>query len=169
MKTEEREVGGLEFDEFFRSQYGGLVRALYLLTASQGEAEELAQETMARLYGRWEQIRSMDSPAGYAYRVAVNLNRQRLRRLRIRTRSFFSATVGHDSQQSPEVRTEITEAIESLSRRQREAFLLVEWWGLSAEEAGRILKIAPVSVRARVHRARIALKDWLDEDGVNHG
>jgi DNA-directed RNA polymerase specialized sigma24 family protein len=41
-----------EFEEFFRAEYPGLVRSLYLLTADLGEAEELAQEAMARVFER---------------------------------------------------------------------------------------------------------------------
>ncbi len=109
---------------------------------------------MARAYERWDRVRTMESPAGYVYRVGVNLNRQRLRHLAVRARRLF-AMAGHpDSQQPLEVRRDIADAIASLSRGQREAFMLVEWLGMGAEEAGRILGLAPGSVRSRVHRAR---------------
>jgi len=45
-------VEGLGFEEFFQAEYQGLVIALYLLTADLGEADKLAQETMARVYER---------------------------------------------------------------------------------------------------------------------
>jgi RNA polymerase sigma-70 factor (ECF subfamily) len=160
-------VEGLDFEEFFHSHYPGLVRALYLLTASQDEAEELAQETMVRLYARWDRVRMMESPAGYAYRVAVNLNRQRLRRLGVRARRLFALRPSLEQEESPGARMELSEAIAALSTGQREAFMFVEWVGLSAEEAGQILRITPGSVRARVHRARAALRDRLREDGDN--
>jgi DNA-directed RNA polymerase specialized sigma24 family protein len=38
----------------FQAGYPSLVRALYLLTGDQDEAEELAQATMARIYERWD-------------------------------------------------------------------------------------------------------------------
>jgi RNA polymerase sigma factor (sigma-70 family) len=159
---------GLDFEEFFREEYQRVVRALYLLAADQGEAEELAQEAMARVYERWDRVKTMESPGGYAYQVAVNLNRQRLRHLAFRARRFL-AMAGHpDAQQPPEVSGEIAEAIASLSRGQREAFMLVGWLGMSAEEAGRLLGIAPSSVRARVHRARTTLKDRLIDTGGPH-
>lgn len=50
----------LEFEEFFRAEYPGLVRAFYVLTADQAEAEELAQEAMARAYERWDRVGAMD-------------------------------------------------------------------------------------------------------------
>jgi RNA polymerase sigma-70 factor, ECF subfamily len=164
-----RVAEGLEFQEFFHAEYQGLVRALYLLTADLGEAEDLSQETMARVYERWDRVRTMESPGGYMYRVAVNLNRQRLRHLAVRARRLIAMRVRSDVELPPETRTEIDDAIASLSRGQRQAFMLVQWLGMTAEQAGRILRIAPASVRSRVHRARAALRDRLDDHGDDRG
>jgi RNA polymerase sigma-70 factor, ECF subfamily len=155
----------LEFEEFFRAEYPGLVRAFYVLTADQAEAEELAQEAMVRAYERWDRVGTMESPAGYLYRTGVNLNRHRLRHLAVRARRLLAMTRDAPSEQVPGVRREIAEAIASLSGGQREAFMLVEWLGLNAEEAGRVLGIAPASVRSRVHRAKAALRARLSDKG----
>jgi RNA polymerase sigma-70 factor (ECF subfamily) len=156
----------LEFEEFFRAEYPGLVRAFYVLTADQGEAEELAQEAMARAFERWERVGAMESPAGYLYRIGLNLNRHRLRHLAVRARRLLAMTRDAQSEQLPGVRGEIAEAIASLSRGQREAFMLVEWLGLNAEETGGVLGIAPATVRSRVYRAKTALRSRLsDEEG----
>src|SRR6478736_10515180 len=77
---------GLEFEDFFRTEYRRLVRALYLLTSDRTEAEDLAQEAMARVFERWDRLRAAASPTGYLYRVAMNLHRNRLRSLRVRAR-----------------------------------------------------------------------------------
>jgi RNA polymerase sigma-70 factor (ECF subfamily) len=155
---------GVDFEDFFRAEYPGLVRAFYLLTADRGEAEEMAQEAMARAYERWDQVRSMKSPTGYVYRVGVNLNRQRLRHLAVRARRLF-AIAGHSDLEPPlDIRAEIVDAIASISKGQREAFMLVEWLGMNADEAARWLGISPASVRSRVHRARAVLRDRLSDD-----
>jgi RNA polymerase sigma-70 factor (ECF subfamily) len=46
----------LDFEEFFRAEYGRLVRTVYLLTRNGAEAEEIAQEAMARTYERWDRV-----------------------------------------------------------------------------------------------------------------
>lgn len=155
----------LDFEEFFRAGYPGLVRAFYVLTADRLEAEELAQEAMARAYERWERVGVMRSPVGYLYRTGANLNRHRLRHLAVRARRLLVMTRDDRSEPVAGVRREIAEAIASLSPGQREAFMLVEWVGLSAEEAGRVLSIAPTSVRSRVHRARAALRARPSDQG----
>ena len=159
----------VDFEEFFQAEYPGLVRALYLLTGDQDEAEELAQATMARVYERWDRVRVMDSPAGYVYRTAVNLHRQRLRHLAVRARRLLAMAVHAESAQplGPGVRLELADAIASLPMGQRQAFMLVGWLGMSSQEAARILRIAPASVRTRIHRARAAPRKRLGEDGGN--
>lgn len=155
------------FEEFFHAQYPGLVRALYLLTGDQDEAEELAQATMARVYERWDRVGAMASPAGYVYRAAVNLHRQRRRHVAVRARRLLAMAVHAESAQppGPGVRLELADAIASLPAGQRQAFMLVEWLGMSSGEAARILRIAPASVRTRIHRARAALRERLGDDG----
>jgi DNA-directed RNA polymerase specialized sigma24 family protein len=157
----------LGFESFFQAEYPSLVRALYLLTGDQDEAEELAQATMARVYERWDRVRVMDSPAGYVYRAAVNLHRQRRRHLAIRARRLLAMAVHAESTQPPGPggRLELADAIASLPAGQRQAFLLVEWLGMSSQEAAHILRIAPASVRTRIHRARATLRKRLGEDG----
>ena len=77
--TEEPAETAADFREFYEAQHERLGRALYLLTRSSHEAEELAQEALVRVYERWDRVRTMDSPIGDCYRTAMNLNRNRLR------------------------------------------------------------------------------------------
>jgi RNA polymerase sigma-70 factor (ECF subfamily) len=149
------------FADFFRGSYPGLVRAAYLLTADQGEAEELAQETMARAFERWDRVRLMESPNGYLYRTAVNLNRKRLRHLATRARRLMAIRQHDEAFTTTEAHAELSEALSVLPRQLREAVMLVEWLGLNTEEAGRTLGIKSSSVRSRIHRARRLLTERL--------
>jgi RNA polymerase sigma-70 factor (ECF subfamily) len=159
----------LEFTEFFQAEFPDLVRGLFLLTADRDEAEELAQEAMARAYARWDRVAKMNSPGGYVYRTAVNLNRKRLRRLAIRAKKML--LVGGGAQDPPvaESRVDLAAALGALRPKLRETFLLVEWVGLSAAEAGKILGVKPPSVRSRVPRARAELREALREDVESRG
>src|SRR5947208_2823521 len=71
-----------EFEALFTAHYLRLAKAMYLLVGDRGEAEDLAQEALGRLYERWGRVRGMDSPVGYLYRTAMNLARKRARRRR---------------------------------------------------------------------------------------
>src|SRR2546428_3542908 len=82
------EAAVLDFRAFFEAEYRRLARAVYLLTDDIAEAEDVAQEAMVRVYERWERVRAMDSPTGYLYRTAMNLNRSRLRKLMTNAKRF---------------------------------------------------------------------------------
>jgi RNA polymerase sigma-70 factor, ECF subfamily len=153
----------LEFEEFYRAQHGRLARALYLLTGNAGEAEDLAQEAMARVFERWDRVAVMESPEGFAFRTALNLHRSALRRLFVRRRRTTEA-VQTDAIGTAESRMDVHRAMQSLSAEQREAVVLVEWLDLTTEDAGKILGIEPGSVRTRLHRARALLKEQLGGD-----
>lgn len=151
------------FEEFFEGSYPSVARALVLLVGDEMEAEELAEESFARAWERWERIRTMSSPAGFVYRTALNLNRSRLRRLALARRRAARTTNVPDPASEVEDRVEVRRILGTLPVAQREALLLVEWLGMDAEEAARVIGIKPVSVRARLHRARTTLRRRLGD------
>jgi RNA polymerase sigma-70 factor, ECF subfamily len=154
----------LSFEEFFRAEYPRLARALVLMTGSLPAAEDLAQEAWVRVYERWDRVRQMESPLGYVYRTAFNLNRKRLRRLSVALRNRLDPPFATDPLELVEIRGEVVRVVLTLPRGLREAIVLVEWLGLSNDEAGATLGIAAVSVRGRLHRAKTTLRERFGED-----
>jgi RNA polymerase sigma factor (sigma-70 family) len=148
-----------EFESFFRREYVKLARACLLLTRDPAEAEELAQDALTRVYARWDQVRSMESPEGYLYRTALNLHRKRLRQLATRARHALDRTRLADSLEAADERLDVLRAVSALPRSQREALVLVEWLDLDVNEAAQILELSPSSVRVRLHRARRTLRE----------
>lgn len=151
------------FGSFFEINYRPLCQALCLLTGDPLEAEELAQEAMTRALERWDRIAGMDSPAGYVYRTALNLNRKRMRRIVVRARRSIADAPTADHGATVGDQQDVRMALAAISPREREALVLVDWIQMSAEEAGRVLGIAAGAVRVRVHRARAKLRDELGE------
>ena len=66
-----------DFADFFRAEYQTLLRAMYLISGSRDEAEELAQDAFVKALERWDRVQEMDNPAGYLYRTAVNAPERR--------------------------------------------------------------------------------------------
>jgi RNA polymerase sigma-70 factor, ECF subfamily len=62
-----------------------------------------------------------------------------------------------------ERRLDALAALALLPATQRAAVVLVDWAGMTAEEAGRVLGIQPVSVRGRLHRARAVLRQRIGD------
>jgi RNA polymerase sigma factor (sigma-70 family) len=120
---------------------------------------------MARVYERWDKVRTAGSPVGYLYSTAFNLNRRRLRRLGLRRRADRLEPRPQTGPEAIESRQDVLRAVARLPLLLRETVVLVEWLDLDTDEAGRILGIEPVSVRGRLHRARTMLRELLGEDG----
>jgi RNA polymerase sigma factor (sigma-70 family) len=150
-----------EFDVFFSRERRRLFRALVLLCGDAVEAEDLAQEAFVRVFERWDRVARMDSPVAYLYAVAVSQHRSRVRRaIRWARRGMFLRDEG-DASDAVAARVDVRRALASLTLEQRNALVLVDWVGLSSDEAARALSIEPGAVRARVHRARERLRREL--------
>jgi len=159
MVAAERE-NDLDFEGFFHGEYERLLRAMVVLCRNRAEAEDLAQEAMARALERWDTVKATTSPLAYVYAVALNLHRSGLRRAALAIRHRPADPVPPEDPGSiVSRRHDLLRALRSLPRSQREALLLVEWVGMTSEEAGRVLRIKPASVRGRVHRARASLRE----------
>jgi RNA polymerase sigma-70 factor, ECF subfamily len=157
----EAETESASFEAFFGRHYRRLFQALYLLTSNHAEAEDVAQEAMLRVWQRWKRVGRMENPDGYLYRTALNLHRSGLRKLARWARRTPAEHQPDDPIGAADARLEVHRALGALPRGQREALVLVEWVGLSAREATRVLGIKSASIRSRVHRAREKLKSEL--------
>jgi RNA polymerase sigma-70 factor (sigma-E family) len=152
------------FESFFEASYERLLRTIYLVSGSRHEAEDLAQEAFVRVYERWNRVASMANPAGYLYRVALNAHRSRVRRLAVAARRTF-VRQAEDPLASSDERDALRRALHKLPAGQREAVVLVEWLGMSDEEAALVLRVSPVTVRVRISRAHHALRPLLEATG----
>jgi RNA polymerase sigma-70 factor (ECF subfamily) len=152
------------FESFFEAQYPHLLRAMYLVTGNRYEAEEIAQETFVRACERWHLVLRADNRAGYVYRMAVNGYRSKLRRVARAARKVVRPTPEPDLFGAVDDRDAIGRALQNLSPGQREAVVLVEWLGMTDDEAGAMLGVSPVTIRVRIHRARAVLRPQLQRE-----
>jgi len=107
----------------------------------------------------------MEAPAAYLFRTALNLERNRVRRVLRRARRVVEdRDVQEDFSQDAIDRADLLRLIRQLSREQREAVVLVDILGMTSEEAGGLASVRPDALRARLHRARAALRRGLEHD-----
>ena len=59
---------GARFDVFFEEEGDRLFRALYFVTGSRHDAEELTQDAFLKLWERWDQIDRIEDPTAYLFR-----------------------------------------------------------------------------------------------------
>lgn len=146
------------FDEFFNDEHDGLYRALYFVTGNRQDAEDLMQEAFLRLWERWDRIDQIDDPTSYLFRVALNGFRMQLRRAKTAARRLIGIGDASDPTSDVELRADLHRLLLGVSPRQRAALVLLDLYGYTSEEAGRILGIRAPTIRALASQGRAALR-----------
>jgi RNA polymerase sigma-70 factor (ECF subfamily) len=152
------------FESFFLTEHVRLYRALYVITGSTHEAEELMQEAFVRIWERWDRVAGMEDPAAYLYRTAMNEFRSRYRRARAAAKRALKVGEPRDLFAEADDRDVVAQALRKLAPRQRAALVLTQLLDLSSEEAGRLLGVSAASVRALVYQGRVAMAENLEVD-----
>src|SRR6476619_8168291 len=137
-----------------------LYRAAWALCGSREDAEDLVQETYARVFARPRLLRNEDD-LGYLLRALRNtfLNRKRTESRRLRPgplpESLDHVADRHALQpQSALEAGELYAAIAALPGDFRDVLVAVDVVGLSYKEAARALRIREGTVMSRLYRAR---------------
>ena len=125
-----------------------LFKALYFVTGNRHDAEELIQDAFLKLWERWDQIDRIEDPTGYLFRVALNGFRMRRRRAAMAVRKLDAGAGDRDGFLEAEMRADVRQLLLGLTPRQRAALLLVDLLGYPSEQAARILRVRPSTVRA---------------------
>lgn len=153
-----------DMERFCAAAYPQLVGALAHHFGDATLAEDLAQDALVRACDRWETVGRLDSPMGWAYRVGVNLGNSWFRRRSAERRARQRHGPGEQLHRDRDVadRVAVAEALQQLTRQQREAVVLRHFLGLSTHEAANVLGSTPGAVRGLTHRAGQVLRDLLD-------
>ncbi len=156
----------LPFEEFFEAEKDRLLRVLSFITGSTAEGEDLVQEAFTRVFERWDTVATMEDPAGYLHRTAMNLLRSQYRRAARGLQRAIGRVPEQDVFQHIEDRDVVAKALADLTPRQRAALVLTEALGYSGEETGQLLGIRASTVYALTHQARAALRANLEATDV---
>jgi RNA polymerase sigma factor (sigma-70 family) len=157
-------VEGPPFEEFFEDEVQPLFRRMCLVTGDRYEAEEIVQDAFLALFERWDRIQTMDDPVGYLYRTAFNRWKRRSRRAVRQIRELTGNVDRADEFGSVDERDSLDRALAELTPRQRAAIVLTEMLGYSSSEAGSMLGVRDVTVRALASQGRATLRGVLEVD-----
>jgi RNA polymerase sigma-70 factor, ECF subfamily len=146
------------FEELFLDQHDRLYRALYFITGSRDDAEELMQDAFLKLWERWGSSGAIEDPVAWLFRVSLNGFRMRARRARVAARRLLPVTSPSDPFEDVNVREDVRRMLRTLPQRQRAALVLTEIFDYSSEQAAHILGIRPNTVRALASQGRAALR-----------
>jgi RNA polymerase sigma factor (sigma-70 family) len=142
------------FDTFYDREFEWARRLAFVLTGDVHAADEIAQESFARLFPRFG---SLQNPRAYLRVVIVNLHRREARR---RHRGV-SMEPAHDLGSDHES-VELLASIDRLPARQRAVIVLRYFEGCSEAEIADALSCAPGTVKSLASRALERLRKDID-------
>jgi RNA polymerase sigma-70 factor (ECF subfamily) len=167
-----------KFVEHFRSK---VFHYSWVICGSPQDAEEVAQETLLKVFDNFDQLREPERVRAWVFRIAKNVC------LMHRRRSVFAPAHELSLEELPaaaevpesidppegellrsELRAVIDRVIAELPPTYRAVVLLRDMEELSTEETAQVLDLSIDVVKTRLHRGRAAMRQKLDCYVNNH-
>jgi RNA polymerase sigma-70 factor (ECF subfamily) len=170
------------------SRYSARIRQLALrYVRNEEDAEEVVQDVLLKVYQKIEAFRGDAALSSWIYRITFNTAMSRLRSARATRREVDLvpaasgggeearpsdipdwSSLGDDEVLRAELRAKLRKALAGLPPIYRVPILLRDVHGLTTEEASAALKVKDQTLKSRLHRGRMILRDQLADfaDGL---
>jgi len=170
--------------------YGPMIHQLaFRYMKSWEDAEEVAQDVMMKVIGRIDAFRGDSALSSWIYRITFNTAMSRLRNskfsrpLEVLQTDLVSkdpgaafepfevpdwSGLGDDAVMRAELRRALSQALTELPDVYRVPVVLRDIQGLTTEEASEVLQVKTQTLKSRLHRGRMMLRERLTEfsDGL---
>lgn len=167
-----------KFYELVKPYERRVYTAAFAILRNAADAEEIAQEAILKAFANLRQFRAESRFSTWLIQIAVNEARMRRRKDHAEIMEPIGEHQDEEGTYTPrdfadwreipsealersEVRTILLEALASLGDKYREVFVLRDIQHLSIEEVSESLGISQASVKTRLLRARLMLRDLL--------
>jgi len=175
-----------EHDLFYRliQPYEGRVFATAMaILRNEADAEDIAQDAILKAFRHISQFRGEAKFSTWLLQITINEARMRKRRMTIRAMESINEQTDEEGDYRPrqfadwreipseslerkEVRNALMSALNTLEEKYRSVFVMRDIEHLSIEETAKVLEITQASVKTRLLRARLMLRDLLSP-GLN--
>jgi RNA polymerase sigma-70 factor (ECF subfamily) len=167
-------------------RYSARIRQLALrYVKNADDAEEVVQDVLLKVYQKIEAFRGDAALSSWIYRITFNTAMSRLRALRgsraadagrdagraestdgdvLSPRDIADwSSLADDEVMRAQLRRKLVQALSDLPPIYRVPVLLRDIHGLSTEEASAVLRVKDQTLKSRLHRGRMILRDRLAE------
>ncbi len=178
-------AGGIEgFDRFVENFRTRIYQYSLLMCGQRDDAEEVAQDTLLKVFENFDQLREPERVRGWVFRIARNACLMKRRRSvfapphELSLDELMPAMDYHGGERKLEIadwsalpdmqllqselREVLEEAIGGLPDIYRSVVLLRDVEELTTEETAQVLDVSEDVVKTRLHRGRLALRQKLD-------
>jgi RNA polymerase sigma-70 factor, ECF subfamily len=164
------------------SAYGSKVHQLaFRYLKNHEDAEEVTQDVLLKVFQRIDAFRGDAALSSWIYRITFNTAMSRLRNARAARHAAIEESTREDNEGrrparrevidwSPladeemlrgELRAALVEALKELPPLYRVPVILRDIEGLSTEEASAVLRVKDQTLKSRLHRGRLILRERL--------
>ncbi len=168
------------FLELFRPYERNVYLLAYSVLKNEADAEDAAQETALKAFKYLHQLTAIEKFKSWLLQIAMN--EARIRRRKDRRHLYESIEEGMEAEETgefmprqlsdwreipsevlerKEIREQLNKALYDLPDKYREIFLLRDVQLLDEDEAADVLGITKSAAKARLHRARLQLREKL--------
>lgn len=125
------------------------------------DARDIVQTAFEKMWRNREAVET-DKSKSYLFTIAYNQMIDHLRKTkRVSLKEDFSTDGRTQEQPAHQMRKTLQEALNRLNETQRSLVMLKDYEGYSYEEIGHITGLNESQVKVYLHRARLALKNYL--------
>ena len=155
-----------EFEAFVAGSARSLLRTGYLMTGDLAAAEDLVQESLAKVAQRWHTVRQMSAPTAYARRVLINQARDDRRRATRRALPLEAPpeNLVDDAAAALARSDQLMRGLARLSPRQRATVVLRFYEDMTEAEVAEALDCSVGTVKTQTSRALSHLRAFLGEE-----
>ena len=152
--------------------------AAFAILRNEAEAEDAAQEAVLKAFKHIRQFRAEAKFSTWLLQITINEARMRRRKQQAHVMEPIADQQNEEGDYVPrdfadwreipsetlerrEIREALMKALAALGEKYREVFVLRDMQHLSIEETAKVLDISTASVKTRLLRARLMLRDLL--------
>ncbi|MFC0626597.1 SigE family RNA polymerase sigma factor [Kribbella deserti] len=156
-----------DFEEFAVARTPQLFRTAWLLAGDRHQAEDLVQETLARMFRVWKGLDRVENPGAYAQTVLARtfISQRRRRSSTERPTADLPEVAGGEVDQA--LRVSLQAALGELSPLDRAVLVLRFFEDRSVEQVARDLGKSSGAIRNRTSRALTRLREVLGTDAFD--
>lgn len=162
------------FGQLVQLHQNRLYNAMVHFVGDRSDAEDIVQEAFVQAYLKLETFQGNSAFYTWLYRIAFNTAVSRKRRKRVEASVDLTreqtGSEPEDTGESPDQRLirneqvkQLRDALDRLSEEHRAILVLRELEGCDYEAIAEVLEINIGTVRSRLHRARMQLKEKLQQ------
>lgn len=166
------ETAGHSFEEYVAARGPALLRFGYVLTGDRHLSEDLVQEALTRVYGRWSRISALDHPDAYVRKDFLSWKRRRDSKLLFLAEPPDDASAerdGADLAAAHAERDAMWRLLAELPRQQRAVLVLRFYEGWTDDQIAPVVHCSTTTVRAHASKGLARLRIVATSPSIMNG